>query len=264
LLCTAWEVVDNNLTGNTFACEPCAGNFDIFCCGRINFDVGLFGSAANPPNQTETPELKWAKDGCHWTAVSVPLEIVTTCALTLFCVAALRLIVSFYVTAILEKRLPPLLDFPMWEGLTFVVQFFGYIDAVFKGLKDSCNVWMLFCGGVLLLVPATFAVFALVWIRLNRNDGNISWTHTEKPSFGVLWKRLSISKTCLTKYFSLQIWREERTLKGKWDSDSDHMSFWNFLIQEYCVYEVCIVSFVFSFSFLCLDTAFSLFKLELT
>jgi hypothetical protein len=122
------------------------------------------------------------------------------------------------------------------------VQLFGYFNAVLKGLRDSCNAWMLACAAVLLLVPVTFAVFALVWLRLHRNDGNIPWKHTEKPSFGDLWKRLSNSKTFLTKYFSLQIWREQRNLKGVWDSECNLNSFWNFLIQEYRIYEVCLVN----------------------
>ena len=189
-----------------------------------------------------------SQDDCNWNAVSVPIEIVTTCALTLVCVATLRSAVAWVVTQILQKSPPPWFDFPMWEGLTFVVQLFGYFNAVLKGLKDSCNAWMLACAAVLLMVPVIFAVFALVWLRLHRDDGNIAWKHTGKPGFGDLWKRLSNSETFLTKYFSLQIWCEQRNLKGVWDSESNLISFWNFLIQEYRIYEVRLVNLLWCYA----------------
>jgi len=229
--------------------------FRVFTRGLrwINFDVGLFGNLTK--NLTASSGSKfaimsvyknnetniWDVQDCDWTAVALPLEMVTTCALVMLCVSGLRAISAYYVTEILERKASPLMQFPVWEGTTFVVQYLGYIDAVLQGLLSSCNIWMMFCSGV--LMPATFAAFALVWIRLNRHDGNIEWTHSTKPTFQDLAVRLRNSSTILVKCFTLQIWREERTQKGVWNTDSDHTTFWSFLISEYCVYEVRLISF---------------------
>ena len=170
--------------------------------------------------------------------MGVPLETVTTCALTLFCAAILRAVTAFFVSAIMDKEPPAMMQFPMWEGMTFLVQYMGYQAAVIDGLRYSCNEWMIFCAVMLMLWPVVFSVFAFVWILIHHNDGKITWEHVAKPGVGQLWSRLKDSETCLTKYFTLCIWREERANKGAWSSEADHHSFWGFLVNDFSVYEV--------------------------
>ena len=205
-------------------------------------DAGLFGSLLNGTHSKIHPFSRRVEEAveCDWTAVGMPLEIITTCSLVLCIVVVLRMMAAGLAGKILEKLPPAFMRFPYLEGLTVVFLFLGFTDATLNGLYYSCSAWMIFCSSVLFLMPASFALFALVWISIHRHDGNISWVEFDPPGFAELTSRLKGSDCRLSKYFSLQLWREERAIKGAWNKDSDHSDFWRFLICDYRLHEYAI------------------------
>ena len=205
-------------------------------------DAGLFGSLLNGTHSKIHPFSRRVEEAveCDWTAVGMPLEIITTCSLVLCIVVVLRMMAAGLAGKILEKLPPAFMRFPYLEGLTVVFLFLGFTDATLIGLHYSCSAWMIFCSSVLFLMPASFALFALVWISIHRHDGNISWVEFDPPGFTELASRLKGSDCRLSKYFSLKLWREERAIKGAWNKDSDHSNFWRFLICDYRLHEYAI------------------------
>ena len=208
-------------------------------------DLHLFGSLINRTNYSDARASWYAANvesgSCHWTTVGTSLEHLTTCAIVFVAVGTLRASIAFFISEGLEEHVPRFMLFPYLEGIVSIVMNLGYVDAALNVLvvSHTCPA-IIFVGCVLCFMPIAATTFALVWIRMHLNDGNISWTRFTQPGLAELKGRLAdAGKSILDKYFALKLWREERACKGEWNKNTDQAQFWQFFIEEFRLQEVC-------------------------